>query len=303
MGNRNRATERNRAGCVSVVHSFLAAFHVASYFGRRRRLLLGLDCWFVGMASEPLAAAVAHRTSLAYFVGALAVQCIMADGEVVVKTLLHTYTSFLYIRNVRHQSQSTPATLFETAEGQQGYFTAKQAAAAGYLLGSQAHHVKAGNWVRLERGVYRLARFPQSSEEQLVIYALWSRNLAGEPQGVYSHQTALSIHELSDVNPAKLHMTVPPIFRRSTKVPKILVLHRALLDKKDVEQRQGFIVTRPLRAIADLAAAESVSRDIITQALTEGRERGLISVRETSELRRQKQLAPWFDELLVKNKR
>jgi hypothetical protein len=226
----------------------------------------------------------------------------MADGEVVVKTLLHTYTSFLYIRNVRHQSQSTPAALFETAEGQQGYFTAKQAAAAGYLLGSQAHHVKAGNWVRLERGVYRLARFPQSSEEQLVIYALWSRNLAGEPQGVYSHQTALSIHELSDVNPAKLHMTVPPIFRRSTKVPKILVLHRALLDKKDVEQRHGFIVTRPLRAIADLAAAESVSRDIITQALTEGRERGLISVRETSELRRQQQLAPWFDELLVKNK-
>ena len=63
-----------------------------------------------------------------------------------------------------------------------------------------------------------------------------------------------------------------------------------ILDKKEVEQRQGFAVTRPLRAIADLAAAESVSRDIIEQALTEGRQRGLITVREISELRRQKQL-------------
>ena len=204
---------------------------------------------------------------------------------------------------MRHQSQSASAALFKIAEGQQGYFTAKQAVDVGYLLGSQAHHVKAGNWVRVERGIYRLARFPQSSEEQLVIYSLWSRNRAGEPQGVYSHQTALSIHELSDVNPAKLHMTVPPAFRRSAKVPKILVLHRALLDEKDVERRQGFAVARPLRAIAGLAAAESVSRDIIAQALAEGRERGLITAREISELRRQEQPAPWFDELLVKNEK
>jgi hypothetical protein len=68
---------------------------------------------------------------------------------------------------------------------------------------------------------------------------------------VYSHQTALSIHELSDVNPSKLHMTVPSKFRRSAQIPKSLVLHRAMLDKKDVEHRQGFAVTRPLRAIAE----------------------------------------------------
>lgn len=203
---------------------------------------------------------------------------------------------------MRSRTKTVSGALFEIAEGQQGYFTAKQAADAGYQLGSQAHHVKSGNWVRVERGIYRLARFPQSSEEQLVIYALWSRNRAGEPEGVYSHQTALSIHELSDVNPAKLHMTVPATFRRRAEVPKILVLHRSILDKKDVEQRQGFAVTRPLRAIADLAAAESVSRDIVEQALTEGRQRGLITVREMSELSRQGQLAPWFDELLTENK-
>ncbi len=200
---------------------------------------------------------------------------------------------------MRSQIKIASTALFEVAEEQQGYFTAKQAAAAGYQLGSQAHHVKAGNWVRVERGIYRLARFPQSSEEQLVIYALWSRNLAGKTEGVYSHQTALSIHELSDVNPAKLHMTVPSAFRRSAKVPKILVLHRARLDEKDIVQRHGFAVTRPLRAIADLAVAESVSRDIIEQALREGRQRGLITEREISELRQRGQIPKWFDELLV----
>ena len=120
---------------------------------------------------------------------------------------------------MRNQAKTVSGTLFEIAEGQQGYFTAKQATGAGYQLGSQAHHVKSGNWVRVERGIYRLARFPQSAEEQLVIYALWSRNRAGTPEGVYSHQTALSIHELSDVNPGKLHMTVPAAFRRRAETP------------------------------------------------------------------------------------
>jgi hypothetical protein len=81
------------------------------------------------------------------------------------------------------------------------------------------------------------------------------------------------------------------------------VLHRANLDAKDVEQRQGFAVTRPLRAIADVMAAESVSRDIVEQALTEGRQRGLITVREMSELHRRGRFPKWFDELLAENKR
>ncbi len=203
---------------------------------------------------------------------------------------------------MRGRAKTVSEALFEIAEGQQGYFTAKQAADAGYQLGSQAHHVKSGNWVRVERGIYRLAHFPQSPEEQLVIYALWSRNRTGEPEGVYSHQTALAIHELSDVNPARLHMTVPATFRRRAEPPKILVLHRGTLDKKDVEQRQGFAVTRPLRTIANLAAAETVSREIVEQALAEGRQRGLITVRETSELRHTEQIPEWFDELLAGNK-
>lgn len=204
---------------------------------------------------------------------------------------------------MRDQRQNSADVLFRIAEEQQGYFTTKQATEAGYQLGSLAHHVKSGHWVRVERGIYRLERFPHSPEEQLVIYALWSRNRAGLTEGVYSHQTALSILELSDANPAKLHMTVPTTFRRRAEIPKILVLHHANLDEKQIEQRQGFAVTRPLKTIADLAAAESVSPEIVAQALAEGRQRGLITLREITELRRQGHSSKWLNELLIKHER
>jgi predicted transcriptional regulator of viral defense system len=202
----------------------------------------------------------------------------------------------LYICEVPNQKPSAADALFEIIEGQQGYFTAKQAAEAGFRLGSQAHHVKAGNWLRVERGIYRLARFPRSMEEQYVIYSLWSRNRAGEPVGVYSHETALSIHELSDANPAKLHMTVPPGFRRTASTPKVLLLHRACLDNHEIEQRQGFAVTRAVRAVADIVALGK--QDFAEQALREGAKRGVITRQEILDLRRKGGHPEWFVRLL-----
>jgi predicted transcriptional regulator of viral defense system len=104
------------------------------------------------------------------------------------------------------------AKLYGIAEGQQGLFTAKQAKACGYADNTHPYHVRAGHWIREHRGIYRLERFPASDEEQLVLWSLWSANRREVPQGVYSHATALAIHELSDAMPAKLHMTVPPAY-------------------------------------------------------------------------------------------
>jgi len=58
---------------------------------------------------------------------------------------------------MRSRANNAPDALFQIAEQQQGYFTAKQAAELGYQLGSQAHHDKSENWVRVERGIYRIA--------------------------------------------------------------------------------------------------------------------------------------------------
>jgi hypothetical protein len=176
--------------------------------------------------------------------------------------------------------KSNESKLFRVAEGQQGYFTAKQAVACGYVDQNHRHHVLSGAWTRAHRGIYRLTRFPRFSDEQYVLWSLWSRDRRGEPQGVFSHQTALSIHELSDVMPTKLHMTVLPGFRRNSALPKVLTLHCAALPQSDVETRHGYRVTRPLRAITDLLRDGTESRDHLREALQQGLERGLITQTE-----------------------
>ena len=153
----------------------------------------------------------------------------------------------------------------------------------------------------MERGIYRLARFPRSAEEQLVLYSLWSRNRAGRPEGVYSHQTALSIHELSDVNPVRLHMTVPQAFRRTAKVPKVLVLHGADLGQNEIEQRLGFAVVRPFRAIVQVAIEGAASPDIVEQALADGRRRGLITLRDIEDCLSTATPPGWFAKLLLRH--
>ena len=174
--------------------------------------------------------------------------------------------------------------LFATAQQQQGYFTAQQAIKAGYHDSIHPYHVRKGNWARVERGIYRLIKYPVSIDAHYVPWSLWSRNRRGTPQGVYSHVTALSMYELSDANPAKLHMTVPPSFRRHSKIPKILVLHKGVLSPEDIEEREGYRVTRPIRTVRDLLHDGATSTDIIRQALEEGFARGLITRKEIEAL-------------------
>ena len=167
--------------------------------------------------------------------------------------------------------------LYSLAESQQGYFTSGQAVACGYPTSSHVYHMKRGSWLREGRGIYRLARFPASDDGQYVRWALWSRNRQGVPQGVISHQTALALHDLSDLMPGRIHMTVPPGFRRNSAIPEVLVLHRGEVVDGDVEVRQGYRVARPLKAVVDLLDDPVVSAGHLRQALSEGLEHGLIA--------------------------
>jgi hypothetical protein len=214
---------------------------------------------------------------------------------------LHENTIYLYVHAVKNLAKPDLNALYEIAEGQQGLFTTRQATQLGFKLGSQHHHVKMGNWIRQHRGIYRLARFPLGDQVQLVLWHLWSQNRAGEHQGVYSHQTALSIYELSDVMPAKLHLTVPLTFRRNAAIPKVLMLHRAALKASDIETLRGFKVTRPLPTILTLAREATIAQDLLEQALAEGRRRGLIRLSELTQAKADVSLPAWFTALLKKH--
>jgi predicted transcriptional regulator of viral defense system len=174
--------------------------------------------------------------------------------------------------------------LFELASHQQGLFTAKQAEQAGYVSNNHVYHVKAGHWLREARGIYRLALFPKSPDEQKVTYSLWSQNREGKVQGVYSHETALAHFDLTDVNPSKLYMTVPKKFRRNSKIPKILKLQYADLTKDMIFESRGFFVTKPPRTICDIINCGWISFDIVRQAIHESLAKGLIQRSEMKKI-------------------
>lgn len=169
------------------------------------------------------------------------------------------------------------AELFEIAESQQGYFTFQQALTAGFNDKNHAYHVKSGDWVKVFRGIYRLAKYPVGEREELVLWFLWSRNRSNVPQGVYSHYTALDLYELSDNMPSKLHMTVPMGFRRMAKIPEILVLHRVKLQADEIVVKQGYKVTTPLRTLIDVIEEGLLAEDLLVQAVQEAKKKGLIT--------------------------
>ena len=167
--------------------------------------------------------------------------------------------------------------LYDLAQAQQGYFTARQASACGYPTSNQVYHVKTGSWIREHRGIYRLTQFPRSDEGQFVLWSLWSCNRQGQPQGIFSHQTALALFDLSDAMPQKIHLTVPRSFRRNASLPPVLVLHYGVVTSAETEMRQGYHITRPLKTIVDLLQGAGAPMNHIRQALTQGLARGLIT--------------------------
>lgn len=167
--------------------------------------------------------------------------------------------------------------LFEMVSAQQGFFTVQQAISAGYRINNHPYHVKQGHWIREYRGIYRLSNFPSAPTDQYVLWSLWSRNRKGQSQGVYSFDTALSIYDVSDVMPAKLHMSVPKKFRRNSEIPHVLVLHREDLSEKDYQTMRGFRVTTPLRTVLDIMVAGQIEDHLIRQAVVEFTHRGLLT--------------------------
>jgi predicted transcriptional regulator of viral defense system len=161
--------------------------------------------------------------------------------------------------------------LFDFAVGQEGHFTTEQAALAGYSPQLLQKYLKNGRITRVRRGVYRVVHFPAGDHEDLAALWLWS-----EQQGIFSHETALTLHQLSDVLPGRVHLTLPAAWsRRRLRVPKGVVVHHADLAKDERVLVGAIPVTAPLRTLLDCAEAH-VSPELMAVAVRQARVRGMI---------------------------
>lgn len=145
--------------------------------------------------------------------------------------------------------------LNQLAFRQAGFFTAAQARSVGYSYQAQKYHVDRGNWLRVERGLLRLAEWPSDTTDTYARWCTWS---AG--RGVISHETAAAVHDVGDLDPAAVHLTMPA---GTVASHPGIAIHIASLDSADISDRGSFRVTIPTRTVLDLAASDISQEQLV----------------------------------------
>lgn len=161
--------------------------------------------------------------------------------------------------------------LYEIAEGQGGYLAAHQALAAGIPRSTLTYH--AGEGKALERvgpGVYRLRRFPTPPHGHVI--AGWLA--LAHADAVVSHDSALEMHDLSDIIADEVHVTLPRDKRGLRTPPGV----RPHFSARPIDRRQrrtvlGVPVTSVERTLADVLRTRGWTEQIelaVRQAVDRG---------------------------------
>jgi predicted transcriptional regulator of viral defense system len=168
--------------------------------------------------------------------------------------------------------------LYEIAGDHYGYVTAADLLAIGardqVLVDMERH----GHLDRIARGLYRFRSFPITARDELMAATLWPKHL-----GVISHESALDLWELCDVNPARVHVTVPKTPRIRRDAPDNFVVHVRDLDGSDIANVEGIPTVTARRAILD-GIERHLDTRLLRQAIDAAARRGLASPRELQDI-------------------
>lgn len=170
--------------------------------------------------------------------------------------------------------------LAELANERHGFVTPEDARAAGVNPMNLVRMAERGQLERRANGLYRFPLAPNGPLDAYMEAALWPRGA----HGVLSHETALHLYEMSDVNPRKIHITVPKDHRVRRDVPSSYRLHHEDLKPKQVAHLEGIPVVTPVHAIRQAHRAH-LGPSLLAQAIDHGQRNGRLSARQAKELR------------------
>lgn len=149
--------------------------------------------------------------------------------------------------------------LMEVAADHGGYVTPELASLTGVSDARLRVLAREGALERHGHGLFRLPTFPVGPLDELHRAVLWP---AG--RGVVSHESAAALHELCDVNPRRVHLTVP--YRPRRKGGQRYRVRVAELAPGEVDDVDGVPVTTVARTIRDLIA-DGTDPALVRQAI------------------------------------
>ena len=155
------------------------------------------------------------------------------------------------------------------AGDQHGYITTRQATDAGIPPVELRKLAQRGRLDHPAHGVYRMAAFPRRANDELMEATLWAHG-----RGVISHESALLLWDLADVNPGSIHVTTPPPYRPRKQGGNHYRTWTRDLDTDEIDYVDGIPTVTPERAIVD-AACHGLQQRFVEQAIATARNRRL----------------------------
>jgi predicted transcriptional regulator of viral defense system len=160
--------------------------------------------------------------------------------------------------------------LWDVAVEQHGFVTIPQARELGVSQAAIAMLAKRGRLEKEAHGVYRMPQMPASEYDQFALAVLWT----GVPEACLSHETALDLYEISNINPHIIHVTVGKDRRIRRRNENGYAVHYENLDPRQIGWWQQIPMVTAATAIAQCIAFGTpiyLLRQAIEKAHVEGR--------------------------------
>ena len=167
--------------------------------------------------------------------------------------------------------------LWPIATTQYGFVTTQDARELGFSAVELAKLASREKLERVSHGLYRFPELPHTERDDYMRAVL----ATGAPDAILSHDTALLVHDLCDINPDIIHVNIG-----KTRVRRNIAgvqLHSDHLSPRERSWWEGIPVVTVLAAI-EQGIETKVPRHLLHQAIEAARARGQLTAGEMIEL-------------------
>jgi len=161
--------------------------------------------------------------------------------------------------------------VLEVAAENHGYVTVRDAVAAGIDPVVLRKLAAVDRLERTAQGVYRVPILAAGANAAFAEAVAWTRG-----RGVISHESALDLLELCDVNPPLIHLTVPRDYAPRRRGGELYRVWRRNLAPASVIIYDGLPVVRPVDSIVECLAYGTDAR-LLLQACDTARREGYLT--------------------------